>query len=256
MKKRWITLLLASLLTLGVSLSATSAATAGTSDDEALFIALINDLRASKGLAPLSSHPDLRAGAASWTATLVNNGELSHAPDLSAGVTVNWAKLGENVGVASAGQTQQLFDAFVASPSHYQNLVDPDFAYIGVAVMYDDTGRMWTTHRFMKVFANTVATPPPTTAPAPTPTTVPPAVTAPSTTPAPAKQPTTPTTTTTESTSTTVDGQPAEQATGRPAVIEPTATPLDPTFVAGVLNDLAAAGIWTCRSGVSYLVMP
>ena len=235
-------MILACLLTLGVSASHSAPAAAGTGDDEALFITLVNNLRSGLGLQPLTPHSDLHAGAATWTAVLSNNGELSHAPDLSVGVTANWAKLGENVGVASAGQTQQLFDAFVASPSHYANLVDPDFTYIGVAVLYDNSGRMWTTHRFMKLFDDPVTTTPP----APT-STVPPATAPPTTAPqtpttsAPSS-PTTPSTVapTPASTSTTV---PTEAAQTRPTTTLASPTPLNTEFVVAILGDLAAAGI-------------
>lgn len=235
MKKRFLTMILACLLTLGVSTSHSSPADAGTGDDEALFISLVNELRTGKGLQPLTPHPDLHAGAVTWTAVLANNGELSHAPDLAAGVTANWAKLGENVGVASTGQTQQLFDAFVASPSHYANLVDPDFRYIGVAVLYDDSGRMWTTHRFMKLFADPVATAPSSTSP--------PATAAPapaSSTPTTAKR-LPPTTSTTVATSTTTVT--TEAPVDRPAATVSSATPLSTAFVVAIVSDLAAAGI-------------
>ena len=39
--------------------------------------------------------------------------------------------------------------AFVNSPAHYQNIVDPSYNYIGVGVSYDANGRMFTTHDFM-----------------------------------------------------------------------------------------------------------
>ena len=237
---------MAYLLTLGMATAHTSAVSAGTVDDEAQFIALINELRTGLGLQPLAPHPELHSGAEIWTAVLANKGELSHAPDLSAGVTVNWAKLGENVGVASAGQTQQLFDAFVASPTHYDNLVDPDFAFVGVAVLYDDTGRMWTTHRFMKTFETTDTTPSTVVAPASTTTTAPPATTQPTTqatqpqatSTAPANE-----STTVPQASTSTTTAPAEATTGRPEISEPTPTPLNTDFVMAMVGDLAAAGI-------------
>jgi hypothetical protein len=61
---------------------------------------------------------------------------------------------------------QQLFDAFVASPSHYENLIDPGFGFIGVGVVYDGQGRMWTAHRFMAVGETPVTTSPPPQSPA------------------------------------------------------------------------------------------
>ena len=59
----------------------------------------------------------------------------------------NWTKLGENVGVGY--DVDGLMQAFINSPSHYRNLVDPDWNYVGVGVSYGSDGRMYTTHNFM-----------------------------------------------------------------------------------------------------------
>ena len=44
-------------------------------------------------------------------------------------------------------------DAFIASPGHYANIVDPEFTHIGVGVIRDpdNPARLFTTHRFMKL---------------------------------------------------------------------------------------------------------
>ncbi len=148
------------LVTMGwtLTLIASSAppALAAEVDDEAAFVARINTLRSEQGLAPLAIDTELVSASRQWAVQLSQNGVLSHAADLSVGVTSQWAKLGENVGVANSDQFDQLFTAFVNSPTHYANLVDPSFTHIGTGVVYDDNGRMWTTHRFMaKVGATT-----------------------------------------------------------------------------------------------------
>ena len=153
------------------------------------FVTLINALRTSRGLAPMTVDQTLVDGAHSWTLQMVADGSISHAPDLSVGVTANWAKLGENVGVG--GDVQRLHDAFVASPGHLANLVDPAFTHIGVSVIRDGN-KIFTTHRFMALRDSqprvTPTTTPPTTAPPTTapPTTAPPTTLAPTTTAPPA----------------------------------------------------------------------
>lgn len=119
--------------------------------DEAHFVGLINELRAEEGLAPLSINAELTRESRQWAVQLRSNNELSHAADLSVGVTTVWLKLGENVGVGPIDRIDDLFDAFVASPDHLANLLDPSFEAVGVGVVYDDEGRMWTTHRFMDI---------------------------------------------------------------------------------------------------------
>lgn len=120
-------------------------------DDEAAFVELINGLRSARGLPTLLVHPELIEPSRDWAEHLADNEDLVHAEDLTTGVSVYWVKMGENIGTASVGQTDQLFSAFVDSPTHLENLLDPEFEYIGVGVFYDDQGRMWTTHRFMSV---------------------------------------------------------------------------------------------------------
>lgn len=120
-------------------------------DDEQAFVELINELRTSQGLRALEVHPELIEPSRDWAEHLAATEDLIHADDLTTGVSVYWVKMGENIGTAATGRTDQLFSAFVESPSHLENLLDPDFDYVGVGVFYGDDGRMWTTHRFMSV---------------------------------------------------------------------------------------------------------
>ncbi len=159
-----------------------SAARRSEVGDEQLFVSKINELRTGLGLEPLTVSPTLVPLARDWAAQLRAKGALAHAEDLSVGVTEDWSRLGENVGVGPADQVQALFDAFVASPAHYANLVKPDYRYLGVGVVYGEDGRIWTTHRFMALASGAsgpptsapTSTPTPSTAPSSTPTTAPP----------------------------------------------------------------------------------
>lgn len=143
-------------------------AAADSIGDESRFVNKINEVRASEGLAPLSLDAELTAQARIWAEQLRADDNLSHANDLSIGVTANWTKLGENVGVGPEDQLDALFEAFVASPDHYANLMDPDFRFVGVGVVYDDEGRMWTAHRFMAIAPPAQVAAGSTTQPAPT----------------------------------------------------------------------------------------
>lgn len=171
------------------SAAATQSATAAVANDpgaiEAEFVGLINNLRASRGLPTLEVDPELTSASRTWAANMERNGGIFHATDLSVGVTADWAKLGENVG--EGNEIGPLFDAFVASPSHLKNLVDPSFTRVGVGVVVSPAGRIFTTHRFMALR--------PAPAPAPPP---PPAEVA--LAPPPTQAPTTSTTSTTAST--------------------------------------------------------
>ena len=143
-------------------------ANAADAGAEAQFVAKINSIRASKGLAPLAVYGELTGVARNWTDVMVGNGGISHNPNLANEVSANWTKLGENVGVGSS--VDSLMTAFVNSPAHYRNIVDPAFNYIGVGVSYGSDGRMYTTHDFMQLDDGSSAPADPAPAPAPAPT--------------------------------------------------------------------------------------
>jgi uncharacterized protein YkwD len=169
-------------------------ATANTS-----FVAKINELRLSQGLNPLIVDANLTGIADDWAKTMAQSDSIFHRTDLRSGVTGNWRRLGENVGVGP--DVQQLMDAFIASPGHYKNLVDPTFTAVGVGTVRTPDGLLYTAHEFAAFEGSAPAVTPPaprvttprvTTPRVTTPRVVAPRVTAPPTTVAP------PTTTTTE----------------------------------------------------------
>lgn len=215
------------LLTTTVAVTARPA-TASTVGDEQAFVQLINQVRAEKGLTPLEVHGELTVEARAWAAKMSADDVLAHSPNMAKGISASWTVLGENVGVHGVDDLQQLFQAFVASPSHYQNLIDPRFQYLGVGVVHSGSGKLWTTHRFMATESSTATTAaPPTTAPPTTasPTTKPPTTKAPTTKP-PATTPK-PTTAPPPSTSKPTTTGPA--TTTKPTTVKPIATTTKPT---------------------------
>ena len=158
-------LLVAATLTAGTHAASAAPARAGGDgrQQESEFVDRINALRTSKGLATLQVDADLTSQARIWASTMRSQGHIFHSQNLADGIGANWEKLGENVGVG--GTVDALFNAFVASPKHYENLVDPAYRFIGIGVVWDGTN-MYTAHRFMSVFPAGVAP-----APTPTPTT-------------------------------------------------------------------------------------
>lgn len=115
-----------------------------------LFVDKINRLRNERGVSPLSPDPELELTATAWATQMSQTGRLEHADDLSLGLSADWRKLGENVGVAPINQIDELFEAFVASPTHLANLIDPSFDLIGIGIVHAD-GDLWMTQRFMDV---------------------------------------------------------------------------------------------------------
>lgn len=140
---------------------------ADTVSDEHAFVARINDLRASKGLGTLTVDAELVDIARGWAGQMAAAGAISHNPSFSRQVDSDWEKLGENVGVG--GSVDSLMTAFINSPGHYANLVDPAFTHVGVGVVRGGDGRLYTSHQFMKLRSSATAAPKPapTTAPKP-----------------------------------------------------------------------------------------
>ncbi len=119
------------ILVIGVSLFPATAQ-ADTVSDEAAVVAKINDLRAGRGLPALQVNENLVAKARAWSAEMASAGRIRHST-LSDGITEDWKKLGENVGMGASAE--RLHAEFVASPRHYENLVDPAFGHVGVGVV-------------------------------------------------------------------------------------------------------------------------
>jgi hypothetical protein len=122
---------------------AAAAANGDVGDD----LGRINATRAAAGVAPLVLDAELSGLAEAWAQQLADWQRLQHASDLSIGVTQPWKKLGENVG--RGGSTASIYPAFVASPTHYANIVDPTFTRIGIGVVYGSDGKQYTVQRYL-----------------------------------------------------------------------------------------------------------
>jgi hypothetical protein len=94
-----------------------------------------------------------------------STGVLAHTPNLALGVTSNWTKLGENIGV---GQDHDgIWNAFLNSPPHLANLLDPTYTSVGIGDVSTGPGNDWVVHRFMRVAAPAAPPPPTLYVPAP-----------------------------------------------------------------------------------------
>ncbi|MDX1467820.1 MAG: CAP domain-containing protein [Acidimicrobiia bacterium] len=169
-KRRWLSLtLVAAVATtgLGVSVSAEPAT-------ESQFVAEINGSRAANGLPPLAVDGKLASYADTHTARMIAEGEIFHSTgsQLASAGSPGWTKLGENVG--RGGTPSSLHhDAFMKSPTHRANILDPDFNYVGVGTAFDNDDVMYVTVVFMALPGSTTTT----TSPPATTTTSPPATT-------------------------------------------------------------------------------
>jgi hypothetical protein len=139
-----------------VSAAPTHAADAGA---EADFVARINSIRRSEGVAPLAVYGELTGIARDWTDHMAANGGVSHNGNYSRQVSADWRKLGENVGMGES--VDSVMNSFTSSSVHYRNMVDPAYNYIGVGVSYGADGQLYTTHDFMALNEGGAAAAPP-----------------------------------------------------------------------------------------------
>lgn len=134
-------------VTLVASPAMEPAAAADSGIEELTFVAKLNELRASRGLAPLATKGVLFDVARSWASRMQRVSGISHNPSLASQGPAGWRRLGENVGMGY--DVQGLHEAFIASPLHFRNMVDPAFDSVGVGVVHADDGQIFVAVNFM-----------------------------------------------------------------------------------------------------------
>jgi hypothetical protein len=96
--------------------------------------AMTNADRVSRGLRALSSASDLQGLAQQRANEMARSGTLAHTTNLGGKVS-GWQRLGENVG--RGPNLNDIETAFMNSPEHRQNILDPSFTQVGVGVTFD-----------------------------------------------------------------------------------------------------------------------
>ncbi|GJM37328.1 MAG: hypothetical protein DHS20C19_06950 [Acidimicrobiales bacterium] len=106
----------------------------------------LNDVRDAVGLGRLAADPDLDALAQTWAVRLAADERLHHSSLIYEVIEGDdWTAAGENVGYGPS--VGVLMDAFVASPTHEANIVNPRYRAVGIGiVVVDDV--IWTAHLF------------------------------------------------------------------------------------------------------------
>lgn len=122
------------------------------SDLEVEVLTVVNADRVAAGLPELTLAPDLSLVAARHSARMADGTNLHHNPDLGDDVD-HWQRVGENVGRSPS--VDAVHTAFIASPSHAANILDPGFTEVGIAVDERD-GTLWVTQVFREPSTSTV----------------------------------------------------------------------------------------------------
>jgi uncharacterized protein YkwD len=112
--------------------------------------AYVNESRAAAGLPPVQENLQLDLKADLWAQQMRNECRIWHSR-LSDGAPSNWRKLGENVGMG--GSIAQIHTAYMNSPGHRANVLDPAFTEMGTAAVWGSCNgyrTVFTVHVFMK----------------------------------------------------------------------------------------------------------
>jgi uncharacterized protein YkwD len=120
---------------------------ADSTADEAKFVDLINASRIAGGVPALTPDSELVNVGRNWSVQMRAAGEISHNANFKNDVKAKWRKLGENVGVGPS--VGELHEAFMNSPAHRKNIMDPAFTRIGIGLVYAEDGTIYVTEQFM-----------------------------------------------------------------------------------------------------------
>ena len=122
------------------------------------MVVLTNRLRASLGAGNLAVRDDLTSLACEWAQTMANVRALEHSPYIydralfSRRIGRDWELAGENVGTGSDIYT--IHGALMGSPSHYANLANPEFEYVGICVRHSADGNAYVAQEFLSAKPN------------------------------------------------------------------------------------------------------
>jgi uncharacterized protein YkwD len=104
---------------------------------DAAVLCLINQQRAAHHLPALHENTKLDRAAQSWTNTMVQTASFSHGTNFSGridAVGYAWQGAAENVGTGYA-TPRGLVTAYMASPDHCRNILNPSYADVGAGVL-------------------------------------------------------------------------------------------------------------------------
>ncbi len=110
----------------------------------------VNASRAAAGLPPLRENVMLDLKADKWAQTMRDACRIWHS-SLPDGAPPEWRKLGENVGMG--GDIDQIHVAYMNSPGHRANILDPSYTQMGTAAVWGTCNgyrTVFTVHEFMK----------------------------------------------------------------------------------------------------------
>lgn len=117
------------------------------SSDQTTVFNQINSARSANGVAALTAFSPAQNKAQAWAQYLAQQGSLSHSnlPDGYSGV--QWCQLGENVGMGP--DLASIQTAFMNSPGHRANILNPVYNNVGTGVVQASNGYYFVVQEFV-----------------------------------------------------------------------------------------------------------
>jgi uncharacterized protein YkwD len=99
-------------------------------------VCIINRQRHHRGLPGLRESSRLNRSAQGWTNVMVTHRDFSHGADFASRISAvgfDWSNVGENI---ATGYTTpaRVVKAWMASKGHCQNILNPQYRYVGTGV--------------------------------------------------------------------------------------------------------------------------
>lgn len=113
-----------------------SPASASLAQMRAAVVCLINQQRNHRGLPSLRPSAALNRSAQSWNQWMVSTGNFTHGSNFAGRISAvgyDWQTAGENIATGFA-TPRKVVAAWMASPDHCRNILDPSFRNIGTGV--------------------------------------------------------------------------------------------------------------------------
>ncbi len=121
----------------GCAYANTPSSRVGRTQIKQSVVCLINRRRAAYGLPPLREDSRLDRSAQAWTDTMVATGQFDHGSNFAARISAvgfDWSSAGENIATGFS-TPQAVVNAWMHSPGHCRNILDPDYASVGTGVV-------------------------------------------------------------------------------------------------------------------------
>jgi uncharacterized protein YkwD len=111
----------------------TSATSATLGQMRAAVVCLINQQRVAHGLPQLKVSARLNHSAQTWNEAMIASGNFTHGVNFAGRISAvgyNWQTAGENIATGFT-TPRSVVQAWMASPDHCRNILDPNFRDVG-----------------------------------------------------------------------------------------------------------------------------